>query len=172
MLPNGTPVACQAAVFNSGAGSCTIYSATSQQAQLVNSQGAFYLERVCLSSSIDPRCPGERGFLGVPDQMIPGNALGSTQASSFSDCLQQCLLQRQNCKGANYYPADRKCDLKSANDPQQLVPISGGSKGYFLDASCPPPTDAQQVIILNREENSKALEVPFDEKSPSSLLRR
>lgn len=49
MLPNGTPVACQAAVFNGGAGSCTIYSVTSQEAQLVNSQGAFYLERVCLS---------------------------------------------------------------------------------------------------------------------------
>lgn len=69
--------------------------------------------------------------------MINGNDLNLVQSSSFSDCLQICLGQRPNCKAAQFYPANKRCDLKTSNNVQQLVPISGGSKGYFLDTSCP-----------------------------------
>nr|pir protein C52B11.1 [imported] - Caenorhabditis elegans [Caenorhabditis elegans] len=104
------PIVCHSFTYDHASFSCTIHkekSAPVGSAQIENSVGKRYFEKICLSHNIPQQC-AQTQFIRVDQSVLVGYAVNMTLTDSIESCAAQCV-QEADCKSAMYFYEDGEC---------------------------------------------------------------
>uniref|UniRef100_A0A915JX69 Apple domain-containing protein n=1 Tax=Romanomermis culicivorax TaxID=13658 RepID=A0A915JX69_ROMCU len=162
----GQPFACKAAQFSQG--TCTLYDQaptgdTTKNIKAGPDDKALYLEKKCYPADQAGNCPS---IVLDPHHVIVGQNRKTVDASSYDQCLQQCLQTTEfKCKSGQYYadvPTDNCVLNEETRQTKSDLYLATDDNNIYFEPKC---VGAGRKLIFSAKKVRAKLslrDIPFE----------
>ncbi|CAG9536973.1 unnamed protein product [Cercopithifilaria johnstoni] len=160
---NGRMILCASAVYDHATFICTIFRSKSYpegDLQTMVAPGQRLFEKFCLKD-ISSECADSR-FLKVDQSVIIGYAQNVSMARSIEECIEQCLIERFQCRSAMYFYTESACitNTESAMTQPTSFTREENDNVIYIQNDCP--------TILARQKQLENSTTAATESSPTA----